>query len=97
MSEQYKTSPDLLKQTKYLFHFMILSQQSIRAVGDTHGDDAHGADHRHGNIHVREDCHDSSSYGGKKEKNYKPLTFIIVFIYYCTVFIPIANASVPMM
>lgn len=45
----------------YLFHFVILSQQSIRTVGDAHGDDAHSAYHHHGNIHIREDCHHSSS------------------------------------
>lgn len=49
----------------YLFYFVILSQQSIRTVGDTHGDDAHGADHYHRNIHIGEDSHDSGSFEGK--------------------------------
>lgn len=64
---------------------MILSQQSIRTVGDTHGDDAHGADHHHGNIHVREDCHDSSSYGGKKKSYLLAAHIYFVLLYYCTV------------
>lgn len=51
----------------HLFDLMILSQQSVRTVGDTHGDDAHAAYHHHGNIHIGEDCHDSRSYRGKIE------------------------------
>lgn len=53
----------------YLFHFVILSKQSIRTVGDTHADDAHAADHYHGNIHVRENCHYSSSCEERKREN----------------------------
>lgn len=52
----------------YLFHFVILSEQSVRTVGDTHADDAHAADHYHGNIHIREDRHYSSSYEEKKKE-----------------------------
>lgn len=52
----------------YLFHFVILSQQCIRTVGNTHGDDAHTAYHHHRHINIREDCHESSSYGGKARK-----------------------------
>lgn len=37
---------------------MILSQQSVRAVGDAHGDDSHTADHHHGDVDVGEDGHD---------------------------------------
>lgn len=59
----------------YLFHFVILSQQSIRTVGDTHGDDAHGAYHHHGNINIREDCHNSSSYEGETGKIDTSLVF----------------------
>ena len=47
----------------HLLVLVVLAQQSIGAVGDTHGDDAHGADHHHGNVDVREDRHDRSSQG----------------------------------
>lgn len=53
---------------QYLFHFVILSKQSIRTVGDTHADDAHAADHYHGNVHIREDCHNSSSFKREKKR-----------------------------
>lgn len=52
----------------YLFHFVILSQQSIRTVGDTHGDYAHAAYHHHCNIYIWKYCHDSCSYGGELRK-----------------------------
>lgn len=40
---------------------MVLSQQGVRAVGDAHGDDAHAADHHHGDVNIGKDGHDSSS------------------------------------
>lgn len=84
----------------YLFHFVILSQQSIRTVGNTHGDDAHGADHHHGNIHIREDCHDSSSYSGIIRKKKSRVTFEM-FHLFCSFtvlgFLPMENPSVPRM
>lgn len=45
----------------YLLDFMVLSEQSVGAVGDAHGDDAHATDHYHGYVDIREDGHDSGS------------------------------------
>lgn len=82
----------------YLFHFVILSQQSIRTVGDTHGDDAHGAYHHHGNIDVREHRHDSSSFEGESRQIVTNLLFWLVGGGTITPqLVPIENPSVPMM
>lgn len=39
---------------------MVLSQKRIGAVGDTHRDYSHSADHYHGDIHVGEHSHHCS-------------------------------------
>lgn len=44
---------------------MVLPEQRVGAVGDTHGDDAHGADHYHAHIHIRKDRHNCSSCNNK--------------------------------
>lgn len=46
-----------------LFIIMILAQQSVRTVWDAHGDDAHAADHHHGDVDVGEDRHDGRTDG----------------------------------
>ncbi len=46
-----------------LFIIMILAQQSVRTVRDAHGDDAHAADHDHGDVDVGEDRHDGCTDG----------------------------------
>lgn len=43
---------------------MVLPQEGVRAVGDTHRDYSHSADHYHGDIHVGEYSHHC---GAKRE------------------------------
>lgn len=42
---------------------MVLPEQGVGAVGDAHGDYAHGADHDHGDIDVGEHGHDGRADG----------------------------------
>ena len=47
----------------YLLDFMVLPEKRVGAVGDTHGDNAHGADHDHGHVNVWKHGHERGSYG----------------------------------
>lgn len=49
------------KYSTYLLNIVVLAQKRVGAVGDTHGDDSHGADHDHGDVHVGEHGHDRSA------------------------------------
>lgn len=41
----------------HLLDVVVLAEQGVGAVGDAHGDDAHGADHDHGHVDVGEHGH----------------------------------------
>lgn len=47
----------------HLLDVMVLAQQGIRAVGDAHGDDAHGADGDHGDVDVGKHGHHGCADG----------------------------------